>query len=213
MSPEFAAALVKVQGQLEGAKKDTANPFHKSKYADLSSCWDACREALQNNNVAVLQLPANSWEGCLEPIPNGSVGLATVLVYGPTGEQVSSFYNLPLKDPTNPQALGSAITYMRRYALCAALGICPEDDDGNSAAGKEKPRKELPSVSKVASEGAFESEWKAAKTIDEMKAVYTKVKHSNMDEAKKQTLLARYADTIKGQMAVEANTPPGKIDV
>lgn len=207
MSPEFAAALVKVQGQLEGAKKDTANPFHKSKYADLSSCWDACREALQNNNVAVLQLPSTT------DLKAGEIGLQTILVYGNSGEQLTSWFHLPLKDPTNPQALGSAITYMRRYALCAALGICPEDDDGNSAAATPKARKELPSVSKVASEGAFEGEWKAAKTSDEMKAVYTKVKHSNMDEAKKQTLLARYADTIKGKMAEEANTPPGKIDV
>lgn len=206
MTPEFSKALVVLQGNLEGAKKDTNNPFHKSKYADLSSCWDACRDALQKAGIGVLQ-PA------LTPPDLGPeyVAVRTVLTFN--GEEYSTELVSKLKDPTNPQVLGSVVTYLRRYGLCSAIGICPEDDDGNSAAGKEKPRKELPSVSKVASEGAFESEWKAAKTSDEMKAVYTKVKHSNMDEAKKQTLLARYADTIKGQMAVEANTPPGKIDV
>ena len=52
---ELALALSKVQGEIDGAIKDANNPFFKSKYADLTSCWQACREQLSKNNIAVVQ--------------------------------------------------------------------------------------------------------------------------------------------------------------
>jgi len=54
---ELATALAKAQGKITGALKDSANPFYKSRYADLASVWDACRAALSENGLAVVQFP------------------------------------------------------------------------------------------------------------------------------------------------------------
>lgn len=128
---EIAAALAKAQGQIEGAKKDAANPFFKSKYADLASVWDACRTALAVNGLAVIQSP--SADGM-------RVSVDTLLAHG-SGQWMRGTVSVTAKEDT-PQAIGSAITYLRRYALQSFVGVAPEDDDGNaaSAKGKETPQ-------------------------------------------------------------------------
>ncbi|AFZ66231.1 ERF family protein [Deinococcus peraridilitoris] len=122
---KLAPALVKAQGQLQVAIKDSTNPAFRSKYADLGAVWDACRNALQDNRLSVLQLPYRSEAGC--------AALETVLLHE-SGEYISSISETRLvKD--DPQGYGSAITYLRRYALSAMLGIVADDDDGNAASG------------------------------------------------------------------------------
>jgi hypothetical protein len=119
---ELAAALSKTQAMLQGAIKDAKNDHFKSKYADLASCWDACREALAANGLSVVQLP----EG------DGSVVTMTTMLIHTSGQWVSCTGTFkPTK--ADPQGLGSCITYARRYQLCAIVGISPEDDDGNAA--------------------------------------------------------------------------------
>lgn len=124
----LAAALSKAQGQIEGARKTSANPYFKSKYADLSEVWDACRDALGANGLAVTQFPVSGDQG---------IGVDTMLMHS-SGEWLSQEFFLPVslaKDGTsNAQGGGSALTYARRYALAAVVGVCPEDDDGNAAA-------------------------------------------------------------------------------
>lgn len=120
---ELAAALSKAQGMMKPALKDTDNPFYKHKYADLSSCWDACRDALSANGLSIVQIPE---EG----------GVTSILMHT-SGQWMSG--HLPMVPTKNdPQGVGSAITYARRYALCGFAGIAPEDDDGNAASGKDK---------------------------------------------------------------------------
>ena len=119
---ELAAALAKAQGELKGALKDSANPFFKSKYADLTSVWDACRNALTTNNLAVVQAP--------RMIENG-VAVETMLVHA-SGQWVAETLELPVSK-ADAQGVGSAITYARRYALASFVGVAPEDDDGNAA--------------------------------------------------------------------------------
>ncbi|KKN76466.1 hypothetical protein LCGC14_0369750 [marine sediment metagenome] len=120
---ELAQALVQVQKVLEGAKKDSTNPFFKSKYADLSSVWDACRKPLAENNLAVIQT-MDTYEGA------GFI-IETTLAHI-SGEWISGRLSItPVKD--DPQGIGSAITYGRRYTLAAIVGVCPEDDDAESA--------------------------------------------------------------------------------
>ncbi len=181
-----------MQGQLEGAKKDVNNAFFKSKYADLASCWDACREALQTNGIAVLQLLGSN--DC------GVVTLRTELVYGPTGESVHTTLNVPIKDATDPQKLGSAVTYCRRYALCAALGICPDDDDGNAASGKKEPKSDgrllLTSVSQdmlAQFKGATD-----AKDTALMKELFKALRGQAVAEPVKTDTLNIWAEAIKG---------------
>ena len=54
---KLVMALAKAQGQIKAAPKDSDNPFFKSKYADLASVWEACREPLAKNGLAVIQRP------------------------------------------------------------------------------------------------------------------------------------------------------------
>jgi len=124
---ELAAALAKAQGQIEGAKKDSANPFFKSTYADLASVWEACRKQLSDNGLSVIQCP--------EEAENG-IAIETMLLHS-SGQWKTGRYVIPVAK-NDAQAVGSAITYGRRYALAAMVGIAPEDDDGN-AATKAKP--------------------------------------------------------------------------
>lgn len=136
---ELAEAMSKAQGMIEGAKKDSENPFFKSSYADLASCWDACREALSKNGLAVIQTTTN--------VNPPFVCIETTLMHS-SGQWIRGFLTMK-STKEDPQGMGSAITYARRYALSAIVGIAPEDDDGNDGSGKGgqskgevKPKKE-----------------------------------------------------------------------
>jgi len=129
----LAAALAKAQGQLESAKRDSENPFYRSRYADLASVWDACRKALSANGLAVVQTTKTGEAGTL---------LVTTLAHS-SGEWIRGEYPLhPMRQvqkegwvpSDDPQAIGSALTYARRYALAAIVGVAPDDDDDGEAA-------------------------------------------------------------------------------
>lgn len=123
---KIVPAYIKACAAVGPAVKGTENSFFNSKYADLSAVYEACGDALSENDLAVFQTVAT------EP-----KALITRL-YHTSGEWMET--SVPLivaKD--DMQGLGSAITYARRYGLMCALGIAPEDDDGNAAAkGKSK---------------------------------------------------------------------------
>jgi len=119
-------ALVKCQSQIKTALKDSKNPHFKSSYADLTSVMLACKDALAANDLAVLQLSRIHESGA--PV------LVTRIIHT-SGEHIEGEFPLVCKDPNDPQKLGSAVTYARRYALSAALGITADDDDGQAAAG------------------------------------------------------------------------------
>jgi hypothetical protein len=122
---KLAGALAKAQGKITGALKDSSNPFFKSKYADLAACWDACRAQLSENGLSVIQLTDIDAEG---------VTVITTLAHE-SGQWMRGKLRLMPKDPT-AQAVGSAITYARRYALAAIVGLAQVDDDGNEASGR-----------------------------------------------------------------------------
>lgn len=113
-------ALSVAQSQMSGAKKDSINPHFRSKYADLESVWQGCRDALASNGLSVVQMPA---------FEDGMCVLYTQLIHS-SGEWIRSRSAAPIVKQ-DAQAVGSAITYLRRYALAAVVGVCPEDDDGN----------------------------------------------------------------------------------
>ena len=118
---------------MTGAKKDSVNPHFKSKYADLASVWDACREPLTKNGLSVIQMPGKDEVGYY---------VETVLAHS-SGEFVScKLHIVPIKD--DPQGLGSSITYARKYALAAIAGIAPDDsdDDGEAAMGRSDVRRD-----------------------------------------------------------------------
>jgi hypothetical protein len=120
---ELATALINVQATEIFALTDKENPFFKSKYADLSSVWIAIREPLTSNNLCAIQT--------MDSEEDGTPVVVTTLAHK-SGQWIRG--RLAIKpDKPGPQALGSAITYGRRYSLAAIIGVCPEDDDANSA--------------------------------------------------------------------------------
>ena len=125
---ELAQALIKVQRQLQPATKDANNPFTKSRYATLNSVMDSCRDALLSNNIWLCQYPV--------PAEPGYLGLVTKLTHAESGQWQSSLAVVPLPK-ADPQGEGISMTYMRRYALSAMLGIVTEEDtDGEFASDK-----------------------------------------------------------------------------
>lgn len=131
---DLMTALSKAQGEIEGAKKDSVNPAFKqpgkpegSKYADLASVWDAIREPMSKNGLAIMQWPR---------VSEGAVEIETIVAHG---EQfISDVLWMPCAQ-MSAHGIGSAITYGRRYALMAVAGVAPEDDDGNGAVEGHKP--------------------------------------------------------------------------
>jgi len=121
----LATALCEFQGAVETIVKKETNPFFKSKYASLSDILSVIRQPLADNGLSFVQFP------------KGKYGLETMLMHT-SGEWLSEWYEMvPTKN--DPQGAGSVITYQRRYALGAILGLNIDvDDDANKASEKEE---------------------------------------------------------------------------
>lgn len=138
------AALAKAQASVQAALKDKVNPAFRSKYADLSAVWEACREALTDNGVNVTQWPLHSEDNRLH--------LVTRL--GCEGEWMQAEFSLPV-GKQDAHGYGSATTYAKRFALAAAVGVvADEDDDGNAASSKDEKGKEEKPRTRVRVESA-----------------------------------------------------------
>lgn len=131
---KLAEALSAFQGELKPAKKDEVNPFFKSKYADLASIYEVIREPLAKHGLSVAQLPY-VWN-------DDKVILTTMLLHS-SGEWLSSELLVTPVKANDPQSMGSALTYARRYALGAILGVAAEeDDDAETASGRGQVKPE-----------------------------------------------------------------------
>jgi hypothetical protein len=119
------AALLAAKKAMGPLTKDAQNPHFRNRYASLEAVIDTIEGPLHDNGLLVLQRL---------DVVGGQPVLVTEIVHAETGDRVSSTAPLVCKDPENPQALGGALTYMRRYSLVALLGLAAEDDDGNAAA-------------------------------------------------------------------------------
>ena len=136
---ELAKALSAFQGAMKSVPKTSVNPFFHSKYASLDAVWDMCRKPLADNGFSVVQTTVGE---------EGKLFLDTLLLHI-SGEYISCRYPLtPMRQTKDagwalsddPQSIGSAITYARRYAMSAMLGIsADEDDDAEKATGKRQP--------------------------------------------------------------------------
>lgn len=120
---ELASALNKAQAEMGGAVKDSSNPFFKSKYADLASVIEACKDELTKHGLSISQLVTSDEQG--------RSYVETVLMHS-SGQWIASKMLLHLAK-TDMQGLGSAISYARRYSLQSILNIPAVDDDGESA--------------------------------------------------------------------------------
>lgn len=128
--PAFFAA----QRSIESIAKTKFNPHHKSKYADLVDVLQECKRVLWENGIHFIQ--ADGYDG--------NITTLTTIFYHTSGQYIRSVNGAISKD-MNPQAVGSSITYLRRYSLVSLLGIEVEDDDGNAGTygeRKSEPKKQ-----------------------------------------------------------------------
>jgi len=127
---ELAKALSNFQGKMTAVKKDATNPFYKSKYATLDTIWETIRKPLSESGLSIAQT-MNVF---------GDKSLLETTLYHNSGEWISGTQLVnPIKD--DPQSLGSAISYARRYSLSALLGIVADEDDDANVATKLEPVK------------------------------------------------------------------------
>jgi len=123
--------LVKAQTEMSSAKKGASNPFFKSKYADLPSIMEVCKEPLNSHGIVYLQ-----------PVVGNRV--ETILMHS-SGEWIADEgTEIICAKQNDPQAYGSAITYAKRYGLQSMLGIPAEDDDAEGAMNRSKQVKQIP---------------------------------------------------------------------
>ena len=142
---EISKALVKVQAALTPAIKDAKNPFLKTSYASLNSVLESCRQPLRENGLVLVQCPVPA----PEHFGGAFIGLETRLIHAESGEWISSLMVIPLAKP-EPQAMGAAISYGRRYAISAMLGIVSEDDNDCEMRKPESRLQEARSASQSA---------------------------------------------------------------
>jgi hypothetical protein len=141
----ISTALVKAQRQFEPAFKTANNPHFRSKYADLSACIDAVKEALNDNGIYLLQKNYDC---------NDGVKLETIFVHESGEILETGIVHFPA-NKHDPQGFASCLTYARRYSLMSACGIAPEpekqnvsfaDDDGNASSLPKQPVAKKPIV-------------------------------------------------------------------
>lgn len=154
---KLALALSKAQGSMKAAAKSSTNPHFKSKYADLASIIDACREPMSVNGIAYTQQ--------LESAPGG-ITITTMFLHS-SGQFISSESWWPVPSSATIQQYGSICTYGRRYSLQSGLGLPADDDDGNEASGVNAPnnKPEQPKASAKPAEQEVNPHW--VKALDD----------------------------------------------
>lgn len=142
VAPELAGALARAQGEFEtigkgrtahvqGKRKDGSPVSYSYTFADLAAVLEAVRPALARHELALVQLPnVHLVDGA------AFVGVETILAHS-SGSSIAAMLELPV-DTATPQAIGSGLTYCRRYSLLALLGIAAEDEDDD--AQRAQPR-------------------------------------------------------------------------
>lgn len=137
-------ALAKAQAEMSNVIKDSANPHFRSKFASLAAVRDVVIPALSAQGISIVQMPGNT--------EDGRVSIRTMLLHeSGTLDCGSVATTVTVRGGNEAQALGSALTYLRRYALSAIAGVAQEDDDGNasgpSGRSQQRQRPRVPEYS------------------------------------------------------------------
>lgn len=127
---QLMPALVKAQSEMGSTvTKDSKNPFFKSTFATLNAVLDSTVHILNKHKIFVTQPPAVE--------ANGQQIVETVLFHE-SGQFIASSMQVTVAKANDPQAVGSGVSYARRYTLMSMLSLGAEDDDGESAMGRGK---------------------------------------------------------------------------
>jgi hypothetical protein len=145
---EIATALSKAQGELQNVTKDAKNPHFKSDYATLDAITDAVRPVFSKHGLAVVQVPT---------FHDGIVVL-DILITHSSGQWIGVDAAAPIAK-ADPQGVGSATTYLRRYSLAGIAALAQTDDDGNAASGNGQQKAAPPAAVKVAEPHGYADWW------------------------------------------------------
>jgi hypothetical protein len=140
MNNELFTALAKAQSEFDIAGNNSVNPHFRHKYASLADLVKASRPALCKHGLSVIQ----------RIVHDNAVTILESILGHASGQFISSSFIInPIK--TDIQSLGSYLTYLRRYAYAALVGVISqnEDDDGEQAISRENNRQEVKEPSKV----------------------------------------------------------------
>lgn len=183
MTETLLTAILNVQQGAPSISKDTNNPFFKSKYADLPTIWQTIKDLMGENKLIVTN--------CMDS-KDGSDYIITKIIHTPTGESIESISKVMLAKAT-AQEYGSYITYMRRYALSAMLGlVTDEDDDGNAASKQKKEEKPVDNYPNQFFDTFFDMKnWaldfkkaiEGCMTLDALQTIWTKEHNQNCVKA------------------------------
>lgn len=127
---ELVSALAKFQAEVRNPNNTADNPFFKSKYAPLHDILNIIRPLLSKNGLSIMQAPSGDGENII---------ITTVLAHS-SGQWIEFDPLILRTDKPTAQGAGSAITYGRRYALSAIVGISSEDDDDGNGAEPKAPK-------------------------------------------------------------------------
>lgn len=125
---EIYSAFIKAQSEMGHAVKDGTNPHFRSGYATLPQVLDVVLDALNKNGIAVLQKPTIC--------EDGAVSIETTLIHG-SGEAIDCGKAVAWPKDRGPQAIGSVVTYLRRYSIMSICGIGQIDDDAELGEGRK----------------------------------------------------------------------------
>ncbi len=123
---EIAAALFEVQGTVGQPRKQSTNPFHESKYADIEAIWNEVKVPLQENNLLLVHSSTTI---------DGQPHLVCQITHVPSRQWFRGYFLLTPAKP-GPQPFCAAITYMRRYSTASMIFMVMKDDDGETASGR-----------------------------------------------------------------------------
>lgn len=156
-------AMAKAQSQIQTAAKDKINPAFRSRYADLASVWEACRDALTSNGVFISQWPVHSEDNRLH--------IVTRLAF--KGEWIKAHFSIPVLKQ-DAHGYGSSLTYAKRMSLAACVGVVADDDDDGNAASNKPAMPSVngtPGASKAGSRAAYDAFVKAIRSAATIKAL------------------------------------------
>ncbi len=167
---ELASALCNAQGQMGGAVKDSANPFFKSSYADLTSVIKAVKQPFADNGLSYTQFPVTDENG---------MGVCTRLMHV-SGQWLEGQFTLPVVK-RDPQAASSSLTYARRVSLSSIAGIPTADDDAESAMLRGDDKKvvsddQIIAIKKLLDETGADSDkfckWLKVRSVDQILEIH-----------------------------------------
>lgn len=160
---QLTQALLRVQEKLEAVKKTSANPYYKSKYANLESVLSIVKPLLEENKLLLLQPCGRDTQG----------SFVATEVRHLNGEAVQCRVYFP--EPADMQKLGASITYGRRFGLTSLFAMEQEDDDGETAVGRGELLKKIQQLDPVKAKMAETYLDKAGNDPTELKKINSRV--------------------------------------